>query len=135
MNLKNFFTSPKLFFADIVCNLVEYSKRYQCYQGVDDIADDVVICHDNGHTITDATDRTKILNKPCVDCHIGDQCWIDTDVIVSKDADIPNDCIVERRSFANNTLFESHYIIAGYRAKIVKRNVDWSHSPIYNCYP
>lgn len=99
------------------------------------LADGVIVRPDDAHTIIDATDKTKVLNKPRVGCHIGDHCWLASDVILSKDVEIPHDCVVGRRSFVNNTLFEPNCIIAGSPAKIVKKNIAWSHSSIHDYTP
>lgn len=70
--------------------------------------------------------KTKqCINKPNNDIKIGNNVWLARDVLILKDANIPNNTIVGARSIVTKKFTTENTILAGIPAKIVKDSVYW----------
>lgn len=76
----------------------------------------------DSHSIVDAG-GSRI--NPSEDVVIGEHVWLGTDAICLKGTRIPGHCIVGARALVNRAFSESHCILAGVPAKIVKTGVDY----------
>ena len=56
---------------------------------------------------------------------IGDHVWVGEGVYINKSVTIPDDCIVGAMSVLTKRYSESHCVIAGNPARVVKENVVW----------
>ena len=79
----------------------------------------------DGHNVFDLDDRNVETNisKPV---SIGNHVWVASNVDILKGVNIPDDCVVGYRSCVTKNFEEKNCIIAGYPAKVVKRNINWS---------
>ena len=91
------------------------------------ISREVVIRNSDVHKIFNKGDEPKLSNaqNPPQDLTIGRHVWVGARAFVSKGAQIPEECVIGASSFVNKSFVESHCIIAGTPAKIVKRHIDW----------
>ena len=90
-------------------------------------SDNIYIWGD-GHSILSLSDK-KVLNLPQEPIKIGDHCWIGERVTITKNAQIPNDCIVGIASVITKKFEEEHSVLAGVPAQVVKHNVTWDGLP------
>lgn len=60
---------------------------------------------------------------------IGDHAWVGEHVYVTKRATIPSECIVAAHSVVSKRFEETHCVLAGNPARVVKRNVQWVRNP------
>ena len=60
------------------------------------------------------------------DIEIGNHVWCGLRVIIQKGVKIQDDVIIGANAFVNKSINESHCVIAGCPATIVKRNVTWN---------
>jgi len=56
---------------------------------------------------------------------IGNHVWVGAHASILKGSVIPNNCVIATRSVITKVFNESHAVIAGIPAKIVKHNIDW----------
>lgn len=84
----------------------------------------------DGHSVVDKT-TNKVLNAHYHPLVIGDHSWIGFRCIITKNGNLPSNCIVAAGSVVSKTFTESYTIIAGNPAKIVKKNINWSHISTY----
>ncbi|WP_379923054.1 acyltransferase [Erythrobacter sp. R86502] len=56
---------------------------------------------------------------------IGNHVWVGEGVFIGKSVTLPDDCIVGTRSVVTKRFDETHCVIAGNPARIVKRSVRW----------
>lgn len=110
-----------------------FSCNRQCFLSCSSgilIEDDVLlgwgvnIRDSDGHEIYNLNNPDLITNEP-ESVRIGTHTWLASNVDVLKGATIPSDCIVGYNSFVGKKFKESNCIIAGYPAKVVKRNIEW----------
>ena len=79
----------------------------------------------DGHSVIDAETK-ELLNLPKTPVLIGDHCWIGRQAVFTKNAQIPNDCIVGIRSVVTKPFSKEHSIIAGSPARQVKTGISWN---------
>ena len=82
----------------------------------------------DGHTIYNMTDLSPI-NIP-KDIKIAKHVWIGRDVVLLKGAQIPEDSGVGIRSVVTKSFEKKNCVYAGVPAKMVKQNINWSHSSV-----
>lgn len=94
------------------------------------MANPVYLWGSDGHAIIDRGTNTVIntISKPLI---IGDHCWLGQGVRVLKNAHIPNDTVVGGGSLVTKAFTESHTILAGNPARVVKTGIDWNHKNPY----
>lgn len=56
---------------------------------------------------------------------IGDHVWVGEGAFIGKSVTLPGDCIVGTRSVVTKRFDETHCVIAGNPARVVKRSVQW----------
>ena len=85
-----------------------------------------VLYPDDQHSILDM--QNNILNKTPHEIIIGNHCWIGFGCKFLHNAQIQDNTIVGMNSLINKKFTESHIIIAGQPAKIIKNNIRWDLS-------
>ncbi len=104
--------------------LYEHDSSFEC-------GDDVMISHgvtfrcSDGHAIL--SPDGAVLNR-AKNIKIGSHVWICQDVIISKNTEIPDGCIVGARAVVTKNFTIPHCVIAGIPAKVVKENIHWVNS-------
>ena len=103
------------------CNLSNKTIKIgnNCMFGIDSR----IMCGDF-HKIYDLKDN-KYINKPNKNITIGNNVWLSREVLILKDAKIPNNTIVGARSVVTKEFLKENTIIAGIPSKIVKNNIKW----------
>ena len=92
------------------------------------IGDDCMFSHQvdiwvsDTHTIVDS--EGKVLNMGS-SVEIGEHCWVGKCSKILKDTQLPPHSIVGMCSVVTSKITESHSIIVGTPARVVKRGVDW----------
>lgn len=81
----------------------------------------------DGHSVLDAKTK-KVINLPTKPIVIGNHVWLGERVTITKNANIPNNCICGIASVVTKSFEEKNCLIAGNPAKIKKRNINWSRS-------
>lgn len=61
---------------------------------------------------------------------IGNHVWVGREVLMLKGACIADNSVVGARSLVTNKFSESNIVVAGFPAKIIKRNVNWDRRSI-----
>lgn len=56
---------------------------------------------------------------------IGNHVWLTSNCSVLKNVVIPDDCIIANNALVNKSFTQSHCLIGGLPARIIKTNVDW----------
>lgn len=84
---------------------------------------DIDIRSGDGHPIF--LDGMKVRYNENKDITIGKHVWLGIRVQILKGVTIADDCIVGASSVVNKSFEESKCIIAGYPARVIKRNVSW----------
>ena len=86
----------------------------------------------DAHSVLDSNSK-EVLNIPTKPIKIGSHVWLGERTTLTKNAQIPNDCIVGIASVVTKSFNEEHCVIAGSPARVVKRNVswDWPHPMDY----
>lgn len=79
----------------------------------------------DGHSVLDFN-TGEVLNKPNRPIVVGDHCWIGERVTLTKNAQLPNDCIVGIASVVTKKFTEEHSVLAGAPAKVVKTGITWA---------
>ena len=72
----------------------------------------------------------EILNRTEVGIHIGNHVWAGYNVIITKDADIPNGCVLGAGSVVGKRKFDCDSIIAGVPAKVIRTGIEWNKKTI-----
>lgn len=104
--------------------LYENDSCFEC-------GDDVMISHgvtfrgSDGHAIL-SPDNT-VLNR-AHSIKIGNHVWICQDVLVSKNTEIPDGCIVGTKAVVTKKFTVPNCVLAGVPAKVVKENIYWVNS-------
>jgi acetyltransferase-like isoleucine patch superfamily enzyme len=78
----------------------------------------------DAHSLVDISSGTR-LNRP-QSIVIGDHVWVGLRALINKGASIPDDSIVGAAAFVNSAHSESHTVLAGVPAKVVRRGVTWN---------
>lgn len=78
----------------------------------------------DSHSVLDYTTKERI--NPARSIKIGNHVWIGMDTIISKGVVLADDIIVGAKAMVVKSFNQSHVMIAGVPAKIVKENVTWS---------
>ncbi len=88
----------------------------------------VYIYGSDGHAMYD-TKTGECINGRKHPTVIGERCWVSSDVIILKNAVIPNNSIVAAASVVTGNFAKEgeNVCLAGNPAKIVRRDVDWSY--------
>lgn len=91
---------------------------------------DIQIWCGDGHRVIDKTSGsvTNFQKRPL---SIGQHCWISNNVLMTKNAVIPDNTIVGMGSVVSGKFEQKHTCIAGNPARVVKTNVDWDRKNIY----
>ena len=82
---------------------------------------DVIIRDSDGHSVYEKGEK-KVSEKPV---HIGNHVWIAARADILKGVVIEDHSIVACKSCVSSAFHESHVLIAGVPARIVKRDMDW----------
>lgn len=84
----------------------------------------------DGHAILDFNTK-EVINKQKHPLQIGNHCWIGESCKITKNAIIPDNCIVGIASVVTKALDTGNSIIAGNPAKIIKTGVNWDKNSTY----
>lgn len=86
---------------------------------------DIEIWASDGHALIDR--KTNSVINPCHNSVvIGNHVWIGARVIMTKNAGIPDGCVIGTGSVVTSKINEKYVVVAGNPAKIVRRDIDWS---------
>lgn len=86
------------------------------------------IMNGDGHSVVDKISG-KTLNIPEKSLKIGNHVWIGSEAKLTKNTQLPDDCIVAMGSVVSKAFTDKSIVIAGNPAKIVKTGVTWNYSP------
>ncbi|AVK50126.1 hypothetical protein AXY43_20215 [Clostridium sp. MF28] len=84
----------------------------------------VTLIDGDGHKIID--ENGKVINYPN-EIFIGNHVWLASNVTILKKTYIPDNCVVAANSCVSNKFSEEKCIIGGVPAKVIKKNIMWSH--------
>jgi len=84
----------------------------------------------DGYSIIDLYSK-EVLNEQKHALSIGNHCWIGQYAKITKNASIPDDCIVGISSTVTRTFHNAHCIIAGNPAKVIREGVSWDKRSTY----
>ena len=85
----------------------------------------ITIWSTDGHVITEQETK-KIINHIKTPVTIGNNCWIGTFCILTKNAILPNYTICGAGSVITKKFEQEHTLLAGNPAKIIKEGINWS---------
>lgn len=85
----------------------------------------------DGHTIYDLTTE-EVVNKTPEKLTTGKHCWIGLDVHILKKGTLPDETVVGVGSVVTKEFTESHTVIGGYPARILRKNIGWNRHTIVN---
>lgn len=77
----------------------------------------------DGHSVVDL-ETNKAINLP-QDVNIGDRVWIGESVSFLKGSQVSEDSVVGSHAIVTKKFISSNCIVAGFPAKIVKKNIKW----------
>ncbi|WP_435656100.1 hypothetical protein [Brucella pituitosa] len=77
----------------------------------------------DAHALLDLETRKRI--NPAADVSIGSHVWVGARSTVAKGSIIPDDVVVGQGSLVNKSFSESHCVIAGTPAKVLRRGITW----------
>lgn len=77
----------------------------------------------DAHSLLDLETRKRI--NPAADVSIGSHVWVGARSTIAKGSVIPDDVVVGQGSLVNKAFSESHCIIAGTPAKMLRRGITW----------
>ncbi len=92
------------------------------------IGEDCMLAHSTNMRSTDShsiVDLNGNRLNPAKDIRIGDHCWIGMQCIILKGTEIASHCVTAAGAVCSKKYGESHCIIGGNPAKIIKREIDW----------
>jgi acetyltransferase-like isoleucine patch superfamily enzyme len=78
----------------------------------------------DAHSVLDYTTKERL--NPAKSIKIGNHVWIGMQTIISKGVVLADDIIVGAKAMVVKSVNQSHVMIAGVPAKIMKENVTWS---------
>ena len=76
------------------------------------------------HKVIDK-DTDEVLNSAKDKIKIGNHVWVGERVTMTKNAQIPDNCVIGIASVVTKKFDEEYCVIAGAPAKIVKHNINW----------
>jgi acetyltransferase-like isoleucine patch superfamily enzyme len=85
----------------------------------------------DAHSVLDR-ETGEILNKTVAPLTIGNNCWISQNAQILKHGSLPDWTIVGAMSLVTRPFTESHTVVAGNPAKVVRRNVIWNRKDWYD---
>ena len=96
--------------------------------GDDCMLSDAYIINGDGHALVDKEtyETTNIPNKTL---KIGNHVWIGHAAMLTKNVNLPDDCMVAMGSVVTKSFEEGSVVIAGNPAKVVKTNTTWNFTP------
>lgn len=94
------------------------------------LSDMIEIMANDGHTLLEKG-TLKVLNYITGKMTIGDHVWIGRRAFLTKNACIPNDCIVGADALVTKAFTEESCAIAGSPARVVKQGVTWNGAPTF----
>lgn len=111
-------------------DIINIHNNSSLYIGTDCMfSNNVDIWCSDGHVIFD--DKSKqVLNYPAECLKIGNHCWIGYGAKILKGAGLKDNSILGAFSVLTNSIDESNVIVAGFPAKIIKKNINWSRQTI-----
>ncbi len=77
----------------------------------------------DAHALLDLQTRKRI--NPAADVLIGSHVWVGARTTVAKGSVLPDDVVVGQGSLVNKPFSESHCVIAGVPAKLLRRGITW----------
>lgn len=80
------------------------------------------------HSIIDTSTKQRI--NPPKSIRIGDHVWLGYGVTISKGGELSNNSVVGEQSVVTKAFPQSHILIAGIPARILKENIDWSRDKL-----
>lgn len=83
----------------------------------------------DGHSVIDL-ESGRAVNLP-KDIHIGNHVWVGEDAKFLKGAIIPNNSVVGSFSIVTRPFTEENCVIAGFPAKVIKKNISWDRKMPY----
>lgn len=86
---------------------------------------DIDIWASDGHAIIDMN-TGNVFNTCTNSVEIGNHVWIGAKVILTKNASIPDGCVVGTGSVLTTKINDKNVVVAGNPAKIIKKNIEWS---------
>ena len=114
----------KLISNGFVINMLEDGCRFSV--GDDCLfSNSISIWCSDGHSIYEKGTKNRI-NFIENSVKIGNHCWIGEGVKLTKNAQIPDNTIVGMGAIVTSSFSETHTIIAGNPAKVIKKDVDWT---------
>jgi acetyltransferase-like isoleucine patch superfamily enzyme len=87
------------------------------------LSSEIIFRTGDSHSILSDETGKRINNALSIT--VGNRVWIGNRVIVLKGVEIPSDCVVATGSIVVKKIDETHVILAGNPAKIVKHNISW----------
>jgi acetyltransferase-like isoleucine patch superfamily enzyme len=119
IGINSIFRDVKMFAGESNTN-IEIGKNCLC--GI------LTLSTSDFHSIIDL-DSGKRINPPN-SIKIGNDNWITNHILIRKGAEIANFTVVSPYSIVNKKFENSHIILAGQPAKIVKENITWSREKL-----
>jgi acetyltransferase-like isoleucine patch superfamily enzyme len=92
------------------------------------IGEDCMLAHSTQMRSTDShsiVDLNGNRLNPAKDIRIGVHCWIGMQCIILKGTEIAPHCVMAAGTVCSKKYNESHCVIGGNPAKIIKREIDW----------
>lgn len=89
---------------------------------------DISILNSDGHCIFDKD--TKELINLAKGVKIGNHVWLGRHTLLSKNASIPDNCIVGFGSVVTKSFTEQNCVLSGNPAEIRKRNIEWERTAV-----
>ena len=93
-------------------------------------SNDVTVWATDGHGIIDLNEN-KIINSPKEPVVIGNHVWIGFGATILKESKISDNSILGAKSVLAKKINEENVVIAGNPAKIIRRNINWSHESLF----
>ena len=90
----------------------------------------IVIRTSDAHSILDK-DTKKILNFPKGILQIGNHCWVGQNVVIGKNAKLPDNTIVGLAAVVTKPFIEEYTALGGNPARVIKRNITWDRKFIF----
>lgn len=82
----------------------------------------------DGHSVINASDNS-LLNRGPYKIQIGNHCWIGLRSIITKNSLLGNNNIVGAGTIISGKYKDTNTAIVGPKAKVVRSNISWNHTP------